>query len=225
MEIDQHQLVIGPFHGESADEQAALQIGDPQGPGEGTGQGNPVRLADFGPAEGIEAAFHMADGRKGIGHVKGMKVIGEGRGRAGQNVPERFPFVRAVAAVGGGVHLLQEQQVRVQPGEGLADAFQILGHPLPVRRIDAGAAVHEEIGVISQGAVAEIPGDEGQGLRRFDAGGDAVIGDEGFLIRGAVFRDSQDAQGQDEDQHKPEQNQAEDFQSFFHEFNLLSGDL
>ena len=119
------------------------------------------------------------------------------------------PLVHVEAAGGIVVDLLQHDKIRVGLAQNALDADHVVRHDALGLRVHGRAAVHEEIGVLAQPAVAGVEGEQldvgcGELLRRADR---SRLGDLG--IGGVILRDGQIAQ-QTADQNRKRQRDGND---------------
>ena len=167
MQVHQHQRAVTARDGKIADQQAALQVGGADRPGKGTGQRDPLRLRDAVLRHGIEPAVHLADGRQGKGNKIAGIVEGVDPGKIHIAACQVRGLVDAIGTGGVGVHLLQQDQIRcfaaVQIG---VDAVKVFAHGVGARGLDLLAAVHKEVRVLAQTAVAHVPAEHVQVLAR-----------------------------------------------------------
>ena len=70
-------------------------------------------------------------------------------------------------------------------------------------------------------AVSDIPDDHRHGFSRFQYGFRRMVRNNGFLCRGAVFRDRQHSQCQNNHNDQRQDDPADDFQGFFYILVLL----
>lgn len=74
-----------------------------------------------------------------------MEVFAPHLAVAGKSLPRHLPLVHPETAVGVLVHLLQQQQVRVQGGQGVQGGAHVGEHRFPAFR----PTVHPPVGVPS----------------------------------------------------------------------------
>ena len=196
MEVDQHQLLVRALDRQIAHQQAALEVGDAQRPGEGAGQRQALRAFDVVAGGGQQAAVDLAHR-----HLRGQRHRHEGAGiverEYGVAAAELLGLVDAVGTGGIGIDLLQQDQVRlpfavvdraVDPGQVFADLHF-------VRRAGAFAAVHEEIGSGAEAGIADVPAEQvdalpGRQRVRVDRGGEEF---HRFPVCGLIFGIAQPA--------------------------------
>ena len=216
VEIDEHKLLVAPLNRQIAHEQAALEICDAQRPGEGAGESDTFSLVDAQVIRhGVQAAVHLPDGRHRHGHEGAGIVVGVSF--AAHPLIEQRPLVNAVGARGVDVHLLEHDQIRIDIRDGGADPFQIAQRRFFAVRLGLRAAVHEEIGLPAESAVADVPAEHGKlaaGLERVHISGE---GDGNLLHRLRAIlcgrKPAQQRRDRDENHKNEDQNR---FQNLFH---------
>ena len=161
MQIDNDQLLLlgfltSPLNGQPRHKQTALQVRNPLGPLEGTGQAVSRGAGNVKPAEGRKAGMYLAYGRQRIRHISAGIVQRIAAFIVPQIIFILSPLVELEGALRAGIHLLQEKNIRVGGAKHGLYAEHILSDQLLGRRIDAFPAVHEEVRFPSEGAVARV---------------------------------------------------------------------
>ena len=127
-------------------------------------------------------------------------------------------FFDAVGAGRGvGLDLLQEREVGVEILHGADDAVHVLFHDGLARRADLFAAVHEEIGLLAQSGVADVPRQDGHVVARGETGGAVLaVGHDGGLGLDIQLRGGQPDEQRGDQADKDGQNDENDLERFFH---------
>ena len=128
------------------------------------------------------------------------------------------------AGRGVGLDLLQEREVGVEILHGADDAVHVLFHDGLARRADLFAAVHEEIGLLAQSGVADVPRQDGHVVARGEAGGAVLaVGHDGGLGLDIQLRGGQPDEQRGDQADKNGQNDECDLERFFHRAVPSSG--
>ena len=136
-----------------------------------------------------------------------------GAGIQGQSIR----LIDAVGAPGIQVHLLQHHHIRVQRLDTGLDPVQIGQHLLLIGGTHVFAAVHKEIALCAQTAIANVPAQYLQFFFRVHLAQRTHSRDLHALHRGRLeFRHAQPQDQSDSRQYHHQQQNPQHFQNFFH---------
>ncbi len=121
MQIYQNQLTVTVLDGQTAHQKAALEIHRGDRPGEGAGQRNTFRRADFVIRGGKDAAVDLSHRREGNRH-KGAGIV---QRKSGYALCQGFRFICPVGTGGVYIDLLQKQQIRIGLFQSSGDSPEI----------------------------------------------------------------------------------------------------
>ena len=170
--VDEGQPALGALHRQVEHGEAAVQVGEFDE--EALVHRVAAAHALFGGAagEGEQPGVHRAVVvGEGIGEISAVEVLAPDGAVAGKNVQRHLPLVHKITAVRVVVHLLQQQQVGVQPfqrvqrGGGVGQ--HVLAAPGLAVKAPGGGAVGHHAGVHEEGVArpvgpeAQVAGDGG----------------------------------------------------------------
>ena len=107
---------------------------------------------------------------------------------AGQLLLQKALLVDRMGPPGIQVHLLQKNNLRLQLLQNAGDSLHVLLYALLTRRADHLPAIHEEIRVVSECSVSDIPGQHRKRLSRCHLFFLHICNDKLFLRLRSVFR-------------------------------------
>ena len=151
------------LHGHALHQQAALEVGHTHGPGEGHRQAFARGLRHVQVRKGNQAAFHLAKRRPGEGHKIAFVVVRYGHVQR-QAMAVGIGLIDIIAAVGIEVHLLEKVDIHILARQLTEDAVHVVAHNLLALRPHHGAAIHEEILIAAQPAIAGVKAEHVQPL-------------------------------------------------------------
>ena len=217
VEVDEHELSVRALEVDIHRHQAALEVGHRYRPLERARQGDALGRGDGRGRERHDAGAHLADRRDGVGH-EGTFVVARVRGVESGLGAHPFGLFNAVGAGRGvGLDLLQEREVGVQLLHGADDAVHILLYDGLARRAHLLATVHEEIGLLAQSGVADVPRQDGHAVARGEAGGAVLaVRHDGGLGLDIQLRGGQPDEQRGDQADQNGQNDEYDLERFFH---------
>ena len=153
VEIHEHELLVAAVYRQIAYEQAALEVCRADRPLERTRQGNALGAVDLIIRCCEQAAVYAADRRQGIGHEAAGIVECVDALRAG----EHGALVDVIGARRIDVDLLKHDEVGPHIVKHVLNAAEVFQNLLLIGGLHACAAVHEEVGVLTEPGIADVP--------------------------------------------------------------------
>ena len=158
MEVNDHKLLFRVLDGQVAHQQAALEVCGADRPAERAGQRNAIGVVYLKKRGREQAAVDLADRRQGEGNI-GTRVVHRIRRIV---YPEILPLADAVGTARVIVDLLKHEDRRgvVLIIQSLVNADKVCGNAVVIIGHDILTAVHEEVGILAETAVADVPADK-----------------------------------------------------------------
>ena len=139
------------------DQETPFQVRHTDRPGERTGKRFPDSLALMPGGQDRDPAVHGTDRRDRIRNEGHLKVIGKVRFHIRKPVREHLHLIHMMGTHGIHIGFLQEDDIRILPADRLQDRRHILVHSVFGCGIDPFSSVHEEIRIISESTVSDVP--------------------------------------------------------------------
>ena len=158
--------------------------------------------------------MYLSDRGQRIGHIFAGIVERVAAFVAAEIVFVLPPLVELIRTLRAGIDLLKQDQVRIGGAEDVLDAGHILTHLLLGFRVDALAAVHEEVRVAAEPAVAGVEGQDAQRLPRHGLRGLIIAAGSSLGMSRAVFDDRQMTQHAAHDERNGQKHDHDPFGRF-----------